>query len=79
MPIRSLSTIADEIIRDWRPMNFAARPYASAMLSLDSINDTYISDSGRSVVGYFLSNSKTWRGPTAQRIKAELRAMLNGR
>ena len=73
---RNLSTIANEIQRDWgNKVNFAARPYLNAMKGLDSISDNYGHDSGRSVVAYFLGNAGTWRGETAKRIKAELRAM----
>lgn len=75
---RPLHEIAREIRRDWRPVNFAAEPYLDAMGSLDSINDMYYYDSGGSIVRYFLANASTWRGPVAQRIKAELKAMLKG-
>lgn len=76
---RSLSTIASEIRRDWTKVNFAAKPYLSAMAGLDSINDSYGYDSARSVVLYFLSNASSWRGDNAKRIKAELKAMANRR
>ena len=45
------------------------------MATLDSINDNYMFDSGRSIVLYFLGNAQTWKGETAKRIKAELKAM----
>jgi hypothetical protein len=74
---RPLYQIASEIRKDWgSKVNYAAKPYLDAMASLDSINDRYIMDSGRSVVAYFLSNASSWRGETAKRIKAELNAML---
>lgn len=72
---RSLSTIAAEIRRDWTRPYFGAVPYLSAMSTLDSIEDNYIHDDGKSVVLYFLSNATTWRGETARRVKAELKAM----
>lgn len=72
---RSLSTIANEISKDWKPVNYAAKPYLEAMYSLDKITDTYIQDSAKSIVLYFLSNASSWRGETAKRIKAELKAM----
>jgi hypothetical protein len=55
---------------------FHARPYWSAMQDLETIDDTYICDSAKSIVLYFLSNASTWRGETARRIKAELREMV---
>jgi hypothetical protein len=76
---RSLSTIASEIRRDWTKVNFAAKPYLSAMAGLDSINDSYGYDDARSIVLYFLSNASSWRGDNAKRIKAELKAMANRR
>ena len=72
---RPLYEIAAEIRKDWNPVNYAAVPYLDAMFSLDSIEDNYIMDSGKSVVLYFLSNASTWRGDTARRVKAELKAM----
>lgn len=73
---RNLSTIAAEIRKDWgSKVNFAAKPYLSAMASLDSINDQYGYDDARSIVLYFLSNASSWRGENAKRIKAELKAL----
>lgn len=76
---RSLSTIASEIRRDWPKVNFAAKPYLSAMAGLDSINDSYGYDDARKIVLYFLSNASSWRGDNAKRIKAELKAMAGRR
>jgi hypothetical protein len=73
---RSLSTIASEIRKDWgSKVNFAAKPYLSAMAGLDTIEDQYGYDSARSIVLYFLSNASSWRGETAKRIKAELKSL----
>ena len=73
---RPLHEIAREIRRDWgAKINYAAKPYLEAMGCLDSIRDNYYDDSARSVVAYFLANASTWRGETAKRIKAELKAM----
>lgn len=73
---RPLHEIAAEIKKDWgAKVNFAAKPYLDAMATLDSINDNYGWDSGKMIVLYFLSNASTWRGETAKRIKAELKAM----
>jgi hypothetical protein len=73
---RSLSTIASEIYKDWKPVNYAAKPYLEAMSSLDKITDNYIADSGKSIVAYFLCNASQWKGDCARRIKKELNAML---
>jgi hypothetical protein len=45
------------------------------MATLRSINDDYGCDSAHSIVIYFLSNATTWRGETARRVKAELKAL----
>lgn len=72
---RPISTIAREIRRDWKNVNYAARPYLDAMFSLDTINDKYGYDSAKSIVAYFLGNAGSWRGETAKSIKAELRSL----
>lgn len=73
---RSLSTIAVEIRRDWKKPYFGAMPYLQAMMCLDSVNDNYGFDTGKSIVIYFLANAGTWKGETARRIKKELNAMI---
>lgn len=72
---RPLYEIAKEIKNDWKNVYFGAKPYLDAMATLDSINDMYMFDSAKSIVLYFLGNAATWRGETAKRIKAELKAM----
>jgi hypothetical protein len=76
---RPIHAIAREIRVDWvaQGKRFpAAQPYLDAMFTLDSINDKFIADSGKSIVLYFLCNVGTWRGETARRIKAELKALV---
>jgi hypothetical protein len=73
---RPLFEIAAEIILDWPSPYFGAAPYLEAMTCLDSIEDYYGLDSGRSIVLYFLSNAHTWRGATARRVKAELNNLV---
>ena len=73
---RTINVIAREVYGDWKNVNFAAKPYLEAMLSLDSIKDRFDHDSAESVVLYFLSNASTWRGETARRVKVELNALL---
>jgi hypothetical protein len=73
---RKLSDIAREIRQDWQRPYFGAVPYLEAMASLSALSDRYYADDARMVVRYFLVNAGTWRGETARRIKAELKAML---
>ena len=72
---RPLYEIAREIRKTWTKVSPYAEPYLEAMQSLNTINDNYYYDSGKSIVLYFLSNASTWRGEDARRIKAELKEM----
>ena len=73
---RSINTIAHEIQNDWKNVNYAAKPYLDAMLTMSNVNDGFGYDSGESVILYFLSNAGAWRGEVAKRIKTELRKMV---
>ena len=71
---RSLSVIAREIMSLWLAPYFGAVPYIEAMAQLETCEEAFGYDSGKSIVLYFLSNARGWRGPDAKRIKDELRA-----
>lgn len=77
--MRTIREIAVEIRKDWKNVNFGAKPYLDAMHQLQDMNSRYEFDSARSVVNYFLANASTWRGDTAKRIKKELNSMLKGK
>lgn len=64
--------IAQIIKKDWKNVNYAAKPYLDAMFDLSEIEDRYIADSGASIVAYFLSNASSWKGGAAKAIKKEL-------
>jgi hypothetical protein len=72
----SIAQLAEVIKKDWsaqgKGIYFGAKPYLSAMTTLQSVKDSYGADSGRSVVAYFLSNASTWKGTVAREIKKEL-------
>ena len=74
--MRPIFDIAREIRKDWKNVSPYAAPYLNAMSCLETINDRYVFDSGRSIVSYFLANAGSWRGEVARRIKAELKSML---
>jgi hypothetical protein len=75
--VRPLYEIAREIHKDWgNKIYFGAKPYLSAMLTLNSIDDKYMFDDAKTIVRYFLANASTWRGEVAKRVKAELKALL---
>lgn len=73
--VRSIRDIAREIRQKWTKVNFAAKPYLDAMMSLETIKDNYGYDDGKGIVLYFLANAQSWRGEDAKRIKAELKAL----
>lgn len=73
---RPLWQIAQDIRSTWTNPYFGAVPYIDAMSALESIDDDYYCDTADSVVMYFLSNARNWRGDDAKRIKAELKGML---
>ena len=75
--LRPISCIAYDIRKEWGiKTNFAAKPYLSAMLGLNSLSDSYGFDSAKSVVLYFLGNASGFRGEKAKQLKAELKAHL---
>ena len=76
---REIYEIAKEIRKDWKKVNYAAEPYLDAMEQLVSVDSMYYLDSAASVVRYFLSNAKTWRGDVARRVKVELNKMVEGK
>lgn len=74
---RPLKEIAQEIAADWKKPHYSALPYLQAMRTLNSIEDNYFLDSGKSIVCHFLANAATWKGETARRIKKELKKLAN--
>jgi hypothetical protein len=74
--MQSISTTAREISREWKNVNYAAKPYLQAMRSLDSASDSFGYDSAKSVVSYFLANASGYRGDTAKAHKAALKAIV---
>ena len=73
---RPIHEIAREILQDWKPVNYAAKPYLEAMLQLDKVTDDYGQDPGSMVIAYFLGNARTWKGEKAKVIKKELQDMI---
>lgn len=79
---RTVAEIAFEIRNDYaakgKPVYYAAKPYVDAMREIHTsdLSRPYFNDPCDSVIRYALSNLSTWRGETATRVKAELRAAL---
>ena len=72
----TLNQIARKISNDWKNVNYAAKPYLSAMYQLETVKDKYGYDDGKSIVLYFLSNASAWRGDVAKQIKAHLKNLI---
>lgn len=73
---RPIYEIADEIRKDWKNPYFGAKPYIDAMCGIGDITDNYYCDSAKSVLSGFIANAGSWRGDTAKRVKAEIKAMI---
>jgi hypothetical protein len=75
--VRPLHTIAGEILADPALKGNSrtyAEPYLRALRSVRSVTDAYGQDNGDSLARYAVSNLAHYRGETARRLKAELRA-----
>ena len=73
---RPIREIADEIVRDWRPMREELVPYVSRMLEMQTLQEADDVEEAKHAVRYSLDHSGPWRGEVAGRIKSELRAMV---
>jgi hypothetical protein len=74
---RPIHQIADEIRYDaWKDVHPWAVPDLDAMRYLSDKDTRVGHDDAEGIVLRFLGNSKTWRGPDARRIKAELRQII---
>lgn len=71
----SLQEIAGHISDDWKPVNYAAKPYLEALFSIDN-SGHYGLDPWQNIVAYFLSNASSWRGDVAREVKKELKRRL---
>jgi hypothetical protein len=59
-----------------KPVYYAAVPYVEALHGLRDLSDSYGYDDAEGIVIRLLGNLSTWRGETATRVKAELKAAL---
>lgn len=73
---REIHEIAEEISKEWTNVHYTAKPYLDAMYSLTDINSQYGLDSAKSIILYFLSNARSFRGDSARRLKAELNKLI---
>lgn len=78
MTHRPIYKIAEDIREHWEKPYFGAVPYLNAMMDLTDPNDMYGMDSGASILRYFLTNARFWRGDDARRLKAEIKELFHG-
>lgn len=76
MKEKTISQIASIIRKDWKSVHYSAAPYLNAMHSMNSVNDNFGLDSGKSIILYFLGNAGSWRGEVARDVKKELKVRL---
>ena len=57
----------------------AAAEIPQVVECLNTMQDAYGCDSALSIVSYFLCNAGSWKGDTAKRVKAELKAICAGK
>jgi len=75
---RPIYSIAFDIRKDWKNVNYGAVPYLAAMAQLDKLTDKYGCDEASSIISYFLNNASSFRGPVAKVLKQELKDLLRG-
>jgi hypothetical protein len=73
---RPVYKIAEEILNDWQAPYFGARPYLTAMLTINSHCENYGQDTAKSIILYFLSNASSYRGSKAKELKNELKKLI---
>lgn len=73
----SFEEIKELISKDYNTINKLPylEPYLNPILSLKSIDDNYLMDSGRSICLYFLSNASGWKTENAKIVKKELKKL----
>jgi hypothetical protein len=71
--MRPINQIAQDIKREWKTVNYAAKPYLSAMYELTDKNSSAGYDNAQSIIRYFLANASSFRGPIAKELKNELK------
>lgn len=79
----NLSAISRVIRQDLKAQNkkvpFGAEPYLRALDTMDNINEMYGADRGSMIVAYALSNLRSYKGPVAREVKAELNRRLKAK
>ncbi|MEO5348895.1 MAG: hypothetical protein H7836_04540 [Magnetococcus sp. YQC-3] len=68
---KSINQLGAIVAKEWVKPYFGAVPYIKA---LQQINDgKYLFEDEKTIVIYFLSNARTWKGDIAKEVKQELK------
>ena len=73
---RQIYQIAEDIVKDWKKPHYSAKPYLAVMRRIRTPEQQVVRETGRSIVEYFLENSKSYTGPSAKKLKQELKDLL---
>lgn len=68
---KTLGELKCIITRDWKNVNFGAKPYLDTFNQIDETGH-YGMDGWKEMVLYFLCNASSWKGETAKAVKKEL-------
>jgi len=72
---KTINEIGFLIERSWINPFYGAIPYMKAMQRI--VNGAFYQDDEETIILYFLSNARTWKGETAREVKKELKRRVN--
>jgi hypothetical protein len=74
----TLDQIAEIIYEDWgEDMGSRSIPHVEGVSNFESVDEWINHESGASMVAYFLSNAKEWKGVVAVKVKKHLQTLLD--
>ena len=77
-PHREIADIAHDIEEYWRSIDNRGRVHVHMLYQLRNMDDTVAQKCATQIITEFLTCAKNWHGEHADRIKEELRDLLEG-
>ena len=74
----TITELGKLISEEWPNPDYRAKPYIEEMQHIGSLGN-YMQDPWHTIVAYFLDNSSSWEGSTADAVKAELKRRLENK
>lgn len=68
---KTINQLGRLIAKDWPKPYFGAVPYIRALQEID--DGKYLHEDEKTIVIYFLSNARNWKGDIAKKVKEELK------